>query len=362
MKAVERIIVETLDTALSHVDPDKKKAFYRLLEENQGIKPVDIPRNYAAVYKIIKTIYGDKRFAIQRAIIKTLQENTKKGLYEPYDEATAYCMIIDVFSKETAEHIEEVKKLTTLKKYAENLEEKVKSYDEKMKSSERMVAIGETAAMVGHDIRNPLQAMISDIYLLKLEIASMPLGENKKEVTESLESLEKNIAYINKIVADLQDYANPLKPEYSKVNLQCLISDLLKTLDVPGNIRVESQIDVHSEVMTEPTFVRRMLTNLVNNAIQAMPDGGILGVRASENKSALNISISDTGNGVPEVVKENLFKPMITTKSKGQGFGLAVVKRLVDALNGEITLETTNRKGTTFKITLPLKISDFLAT
>ena len=94
------------------------------------------------------------------------------------------------------------------------------------------------------------------------------------------------------------------------------------------------------KVNTDPTFVKRIVTNLVNNAIQAMPDGGELGLSAQKKEECVVITVSDTGQGIPEHVKANLFKPLTTTKAKGQGLGLAVVKRLVEALNGKVSFES----------------------
>ena len=99
--------------------------------------------------------------------------------------------------------------------------------------------------------------------------------------------------------------------------------------------------------------MQRALTNLVNNAIQSMPDGGELGLTAYKEENGVVISVSDTGKGIPEDVKLNLFKPLMTTKAKGQGLGLAVVKRLVEGLNGQVSFESEEGKGTKFIIELP---------
>ena len=98
----------------------------------------------------------------------------------------------------------------------------------KLKNAERLAAIGATAGMVGHDIRNPLQAIISDVYLAKTELASTAESDEKNLALESLEEIEKNIDYINKIVADLQDFARPLKPNVEESDIKLIIDDLLK--------------------------------------------------------------------------------------------------------------------------------------
>jgi len=110
---------------------------------------------------------------------------------------------------------------------------------QQLKDSERLATIGATAGMVGHDIRNPLQAMMSDVYLLKDFLRSMPEMPMKKDVAESLDGLECNISYVNKIVADLQDYAKPLKPEPVEIDdLRKEIEGLLSTVKVPSNIEI----------------------------------------------------------------------------------------------------------------------------
>ena len=107
----------------------------------------------------------------------------------------------------------------------------------------RLSAIGATAGMVGHDIRNPLQAITGDLYLLKEFLKSMPESETKKEVLESLDNIESNINYINKIVADLQDYSRTLKPEYSNFNLTDLVTSVLQTISRQNNLEISLNIE-----------------------------------------------------------------------------------------------------------------------
>ena len=228
-----------------------------------------------------------------------------------------------------------------------------KNLEAQLHEKERLAAIGQTAGMVGHDIRNPLQAMMSDVYILKELLKSMPHMETKTEVEESLDGLEKNIAYINKIVADLQDYARPLKPEYSLIEMPEFLTNVLKTVSLPDNVKLQVKVEVPNKITTEATFIRRSLTNLVNNALQAMPDGGTLTITAKENPNNVTLTVADTGIGIPDEVKPKLFSPMMTTKSKGQGLGLAVVKRLIEGIGGSVSVESQVSKGTRFTIKLP---------
>ncbi len=121
------------------------------------------------------------------------------------------------------------------------------------------------------------------------------------------------------------------------------------------SIKLSIEVNNCPPLKTDPLFIRRALTNLVTNAIQAMPDGGRLGVACYHSETQVYITVSDTGMGIPEEVKNRLFTPMTTTKAKGQGLGLAVVKRLIEALNGTIGFESKEGMGTKFIIQLPIQ-------
>ena len=106
--------------------------------------------------------------------------------------------------------------------------------------------------------------------------------------------------------------------------------------------------------MVDPSFLKRVLTNLITNAVQAMPNGGKLTLNAIRKGEKAFITVEDTGPGIPEEVRDKIFTPLFTTKSKGQGFGLAVVKKLTEASNGKVSFETELGKGTKFMIELPV--------
>jgi signal transduction histidine kinase len=107
------------------------------------------------------------------------------------------------------------------------------------------------------------------------------------------------------------------------------------------------------KVVADSSYINRIMYNLVNNAVQAMPQGGKLSIHVYKEATDVIITVKDTGVGVPEVLKSKLFTPMFTTKAKGQGFGLPVVKRMTEALGGTVTFKSQEDKGTTFTIRLP---------
>ena len=241
-----------------------------------------------------------------------------------------------------------------LEEYANQMEDLAEKRAEQLKDAERLAAIGATAGMVGHDIRNPLQAITGDVFLAKTDLVAIPECEEKKSIQESLSEIEKNVDYINKIVADLQDFARPLKPNAVETDIKVIIDDLLKKNGMPENVKVTVKVESDArKVVADSTFLNRILYNLVTNAVQAMPKGGKLTIHVCKEAKDVLINIKDTGVGIPKAVRGKLFTPMFTTKSKGQGFGLAVIKRMTESLGGTVTFESQEGKGTTFIVRLP---------
>jgi PAS domain S-box-containing protein len=231
-----------------------------------------------------------------------------------------------------------------------------KSLERQLKDAERLAAIGATAGMVGHDIRNPLQAITGDVYLAKSDLTLVPNCESKTSIQESLTAIEKNVDYINKIVQDLQDFAKPLNPCLRKTDIKLIIDKLLEKNPLPENVKVSINVEAEArEILVDSDYATRILYNLLINAVQAMPNGGNLTIRAYKENDDKIVSIKDTGVGIAEDAKDKLFTPMFTTKSKGQGFGLAVIKRMTEALGGTVCFESQEGKGTTFIVRFPPK-------
>jgi len=107
--------------------------------------------------------------------------------------------------------------------------------------------------------------------------------------------------------------------------------------------------------MADPDLLKRVISNLVLNAVQAMPKGGKLTIQTHKDQKGVVISVKDSGVGIPKEIQGKMFTPMFTTKAKGQGFGLPVVKRMTESLGGTVTFESQEGKGTIFKVHLPTK-------
>ena len=243
-----------------------------------------------------------------------------------------------------------------IEKHAKNLEKLVEEKTKQLKYSERLAAIGQTAGMVGHDLRNPLQTIIGELYLAKTEAQSLNEGKPKKNLLESIQEIDEAASYMDKIVSDLQAFVKSVEIKEETISLKEIVAKVLGSVVVPTNIFVQTRIEEDfPQINADPQLLKRVLINLVTNAVQAMPEVGTLIVGAKRiNKGEIEVTVQDTGVGIPELIKPKIFLPLFTTKSRGQGFGLAVCKRVVEAHGGTIDFESQEGKGSSFFLRLPI--------
>ncbi len=235
-----------------------------------------------------------------------------------------------------------------------------KRMEELLLQARRMETIGETAAMVGHDLRNPLQVIVNRLFLAEqaTERLASPYSDVAKNLGlgELFKELGEQVKYMDKIVSDLQDYARPLRAKLVETSIHRLIEDTLSTINVPSNIKVSTQADEDiPKLLIDSNLMRRVFTNLITNAIQAMPNGGKLVIKATVSKNAFLISFQDTGEGIQDENMDKIWSPLFTTKPKGTGLGLPTCKRLVEAQNGTIMVQSKAGQGSTFTISIPMK-------
>jgi len=225
-----------------------------------------------------------------------------------------------------------------------------KRMEERLLKAQRFAAIGETAAMVGHDLRNPLQAISAAAYVLEKKLSS----EADLQTREMLEAVKNSVAYSDKIVEDLLEYSEEIRLERSETTLKSLAGDALLNVRIPRNISVSNLTSDEPKIRVDAAKIRRVFSNLIENAVDSMPNGGKLTIISNKSNSQVELKFMDTGVGIPEHVLRELWTPLITTKPKGIGLGLAICKRIAEAHGGSISVTTKKDEGTTLILKLPL--------
>ena len=197
---------------------------------------------------------------------------------------------------------EQKERQKNLQAHADYLRKVIEERTKQLKDSERLVAIGQTAGMVGHDLRNPLQTIIGELFLAKNEVESLSDGEVKNNLQESIRAIEDQAVYMDKIVSDLQAFVQPVKIDKKPINLKEVVDGVLASVDTPTNILVLTQIeDDFPLIKADIHLLKRVLINLVTNSVQAMPDGGKLTLVGQVNpEGQVSITVQDTGVGIPD--------------------------------------------------------------
>jgi signal transduction histidine kinase len=259
---------------------------------------------------------------------------------------------------------EEIRILTALAELSGVAIEKAKSHErlvdmeERLLQNEKLSAIGLLAAEVAHEIRNPL-TVIKMLYH-SLELQFPPDDPRARDV----EIMGERMDHLNKIVEQVLHFARTAEPNFEQVNVNQLLEDLaLLIRHKLANQQIELVRQLQPTlppVWGDATQLGQAFLNLVLNAIEAMPEGGnlIIGTRAGAGSDGgrIYIEFADTGCGMSDEQKTNVFRSILqTTKKTGTGLGLALVGKIVDAHGGEIKVSSRQGKGTTFRIVLPIK-------
>jgi len=227
----------------------------------------------------------------------------------------------------------------------------LKEAQEHLIKSERLAAIGQAAAMVGHDLRNPLTSIRGAAYYLKKK-SDLKIDEKAREM---LEIIEKDVEHSNEIISDLMEYSKEIRLKLSETTPKSIVKDALSLIEVPENVQILDLSQSAPKIEIDAVKTKRVLGNLIKNAIDAMPIGGKLTVASKESNGNVEIAFADTGIGMTKEIMEKIWTPFFTTKSKGMGLGLPICKRIIEAHGGSISVESTVGKGSTFTVTIPIK-------
>jgi signal transduction histidine kinase len=223
---------------------------------------------------------------------------------------------------------------------------------ERLLAQERLAAVGQLASSVGHELRNPLGVLSNVVYLLATK-----LGRDDPWLDRQLRTAEREVGAATLIVSDLLEFARPREPIFAPVDLPGLVEEVLSVAPPPAGVEVARQWpDDLPALRADRDQLRQVLLNFVNNAYDAMPDGGLLALAAARDGDEVVLSVGDTGPGIDAETRARLFEPFFTTKAKGIGLGLAVTRRIVEAHGGSIDVTSPPGAGARFQLTVPAAV------
>ena len=251
-----------------------------------------------------------------------------------------------------------------IKRYAEELETRVAERTaelvethKQLVAQERIAALGRAAAQVAHEVKNPLSGLL--LYALHLKSTATNFSENEINL---LDKIVRTINHLNSRVEQILGFARPVSLTTLDGNLNQIVTDILELLrpQLTAN-QVEVRLSLSEEgahAMIDEASMRGALMNLMLNAVEAMPDGGLLSISVEQTDETLRLEIADTGSGIGEEQATKIFEPFYTTKEQGLGLGMPYSKKIIDQHGGAISLSSQLGKGTTITIVIPRKEAD----
>jgi PAS domain S-box-containing protein len=218
--------------------------------------------------------------------------------------------------------------------------------------TEKLAAIGQLASGIAHDMGTPLTVITIVADYLKEKLV-----DNDEIVTTQLARLARQAKIANRIARDLLDFARAREPEFEEMHLSGAINEALNRVDIPESVDLELHMrEGLPKVSIDLDQIMRVFSNILRNAIQAMPDGGTIAIRTSYDNKFVLIEIIDSGVGIPAHNMKNIFEPLFTTRSKqgSTGLGLAICKSIIEAHNGVIEVDSQEGAGATVTIKFPV--------
>jgi two-component system sensor histidine kinase HydH len=231
----------------------------------------------------------------------------------------------------------------------------VKALEAEVAHRERLSALGNLAATVAHEIRNPLNGISMGLQRLKIEFQPT---EDRDQYSHLNELMLGEARRLNSIVEQFLSLARPVEVKAETLPLQEILKELAALEESHARqsnvqIRVVAAPNLPA-LKADPNHLTQVLLNLMLNGLQAMPHGGTLTLEAKTSNRNFIIAVTDTGTGIAPANLSRIFEPYFTTKAQGSGLGLAISRRIIEAHRGTITVSNQAGGGCRFQITLPL--------
>ena len=264
--------------------------------------------------------------------------------------------LLKIFANSSAIAIENARLVTSLEEKVQDLRlayQELKENRDRLVKTERLSAVGEVAASVAHEIRNPL---VSIGGFARTVLNKIPEDDPKHQY---LKIIVDEVRRLENILKEILNYARPVVPRFTESDLNEVIHQTVgmmeaETDDESIEIVQDLQKDL-PKVWIDPDQIRQVLHNMFRNAVHAMPNGGRISARTRQQGNVVSIEIEDTGMGIQEENLNKLFTPFFTTKSTGSGLGLTISSQIIHNHGGSIGVNSKVGKGTTFIVMLPVR-------
>ena len=279
----------------------------------------------------------------------------------PNDEigelAHTFVQMSEALKVKNAEIVSAQDELHRLNRSLENRVEartrELKSAQDELIKKERLAAIGQMASVVGHEIRNPLAVINNSTYFIKTKLSHA--GDVNPKVEKHIAIIESEIKQANGIINEILGFARTKELNPTIKPLNTYMEDLIMSFPFPKHIEFVKKFTSENPIVNVDTDeLTQAIRNLMRNGIEVMPEKGTLTMRTEIEGDFVRIDIQDSGTGIPKDVLDKIFAPFFTTKARGTGLGLAVVKKVIDRHNGRVEASSEVGKGTCFKLFLPL--------
>ncbi|MBI5244294.1 MAG: HAMP domain-containing protein [Elusimicrobia bacterium] len=274
------------------------------------------------------------------------------------DLAQSFVQMSESLKDKTGELVhakEELEKFTKfLEKRVEARTRELKAAQDELIKKERLAAIGSMASVVGHEIRNPLAVINNSTFFIKTKLGKA--GQVDPKVEKHIAIIESEIKQANGIISEILTYSRSREMKCEVLSLNRFLEDLVSVYPFPPHIEAVKSFDPRdATVNIDQDEMRQAVRNLIGNGIEVMPNGGRVKLTTEVVDAGwVRIDVGDNGSGIPPDILEKIFAPFFTTKARGTGLGLAVVRKVIDRHQGRVDVESAVGKGTTFKIYLPL--------
>lgn len=325
----------------------------RVVTFNYTAEKITGRKGEEVIGKTAEEVWG-KRGVITSAMAKTLSANLVANLETSLVSPERGLVPVSISS--TLLHDASGKKIGALLSITDLSE--IRGLEDKVRRADKLEALATMAAGMAHEIKNPLSSLKVFSQLLSSKY------DDSSYRRKFLEIVPAEINRIDRIVESLLGFAKATSPNFEKIKIEALLEEVLKDyLEQAKNsqVKIEKDFSLLPEIELDPSQIRQVFSNLILNALQAMPEGGTLAIRTYEGKKIedllqeIKIEVKDSGHGISADMQEKLFDPFFTTKHGGTGLGLTIAHSLIDGHKGSIDVKSEIGKGTSFIVTLPVK-------